>query len=445
MKIFFSGIGGSGVSALASFMADKGHKVLGSDRSFDMDKNHPVMLPLVAKGIEIVPQDGTGLDKTFDQIVFSTAVEKDLPEPKRAKELGIPVKMRPVFLAELVASHQTFAVAGTSGKSTTSGMLAFMMKELGLAPNFIGGGRVSQFKSASNLGNAISGESKILVAEACESDGSIVSYHPEVTLLLNLDLDHQSVDKTAKMFAVLAKQTRRKVILNADDKELEKIGLLDVATFGIEKKADYRAENLKLQPLASDFRVQGVDFTLNLPGKYNVYNAIACLAALGEYGVPLKDCAKPLAAFKGIDRRFDVYFDDGKSLVVDDFAHNPHKIASMMQMAQKVRPAITYIFQPHGFAPTRLMKNEYIEAFSKNLRPTDTALFLPIFYVGGTVAKDISSDDLAQGVKAGGKTAATATRETILAKAKPGESYIVFGARDESLASFAETLAKKIR
>ncbi|HEY8278136.1 MAG TPA: Mur ligase domain-containing protein, partial [Bdellovibrionota bacterium] len=110
MKIFFSGIGGSGVSALASFMADKGHEIYGSDRSFDTDKSHPAMGPLKAKGVKLVPQDGKALDKTFDLIVFSTAVEKDQPEPKRASELGIPVKLRPAFLADLVAEHKTFAL-----------------------------------------------------------------------------------------------------------------------------------------------------------------------------------------------------------------------------------------------------------------------------------------------------------------------------------------------
>lgn len=445
MKIFFSGIGGSGVSALASFMADKGHKIVGSDRSFDSDKNHPAMLSLLAKGIEITPQDGSGIDSSFDQIVFSTAVEKDLPEPKRAKELGIPIKMRPAFLAEIVASHQTFAVAGTSGKSTTSGMLAYLMKEIGLAPNFIGGGRVTQFKSTSNLGNAITGDSKILVAEACESDGSIVSYYPEFTLLLNLDLDHQSVEKTAKMFQIIAKQTKRKVLMNADDTELAKIGLLDFASFSIENSSDYRVENLKLQPLSSSFTMRGVEFILNLPGKYNVYNAAACLAALGEFGVALKECVKPLAAFKGIERRFDVYLDNGKSLVVDDFAHNPHKIASMMEMSHAVRPAITYIFQPHGFAPTRMMKNEYIAAFAQSLRANDRLLVLPIYYVGGTVAKDISSEDIAAGVRASGKQAQACLREDILAKVKSGEAYIVFGARDESLGQFASAIAKVMR
>ncbi len=444
MKIFFSGIGGAGVSALASFMADQGHTILGSDRSFDTDKNHPAYAPLVAKGVKIFPQDGSGIDGSLDLVVFSTAVEKDLPEPKRASELGIKVKTRPQFLADLVASYETFAIAGTSGKSTTSGMLAFMMKELGLAPSFIGGGRVPQFKSASNVGNAISGTSKLLVVEACESDGSIVDYRPMCSVLLNLDLDHHSVEKTAGMFTVLARNTSKKVIVNADDAHLAALGL-KAATFAIDEKADYRAENLVLKPLSSEFTVRGVKFTARLPGRYNVYNALACLAALVEHGVKLVDCVKPLESFRGIERRFDVHTDDGKSFVMDDYAHNPHKIASMMQMATKIRDSITYIYQPHGFAPTRMMKKEYIASFAANLRPADKLLLLPIFYVGGTVAKDISSKDIADGVVAAGKRADVASREDILAKARIGDSYIVFGARDESLSDFAESLAKKLR
>lgn len=445
MNIFFSGIGGSGVSALASFMADTGHNVSGSDRSFDLDKSHPAYAPLVSKGVKIVPQDGNGIDAAVDLVVFSTAVETNLPEPKRAAELGIKMQTRPEFLAGLVASHRTFAVAGTSGKSTSAGLLAYMMKELGLEPNFIGGGRVSQFKNGGNLGNAIAGKSNLLVVEACESDGSIVSYKPEFSILLNLDLDHHSIEKTAQMFLVLAQNTAKKLILNFDDFHLQNLKLKNAVTFSIDAKSDYCAENIQLSPLSSEFTLRGVRFKLNLPGRYNIYNALACLSTLAEFGISLIDCVKPLENFRGVDRRFDVYLNDGKSFVMDDFAHNPHKIESMMQMSQKIRSRINYIFQPHGFAPTRLMKKEYIEAFAKNLRQEDRLFILPIFYVGGTVAKDISSEDLANGVSGLGKSAAAASREEILTKLKLGESYIVFGARDESLSDFAKSISNKLQ
>lgn len=445
MKIFFSGIGGSGVSALASFMAEKGHEVCGSDRSFDLDKSHPAYAPLIAKGVKIVPQDGSGIDASFDLVVFSTAVEKDLPEPRRAAELKLAVQTRPEFLAGLVASHKTFAVAGTSGKSTSSGLLAFMMRELGLAPNFVGGGRVSQFKEHGGLGNSAAGDSDLLVVEACESDGSIVSYKPEFSLLLNLELDHHSVEKTALMFRTLAKNTAKKMILNADDTNLRGLAIPNVATFGLDSaSADYHAENVQAKPLSSEFFLRGVRFQVNMPGRYNVYNALACLATLSEFGVPLEKCVKPLETFRGVDRRFDVYLNNAQSFVMDDYAHNPHKIESMMGMASQIKDEICYIYQPHGFAPTRMMKQEYIEAFAKGLRASDRLILLPIFYVGGTVAKDISSDDLARGVTALGKKASVGSREDILAKARAGENYVVFGARDESLADFAQSIARKI-
>ncbi|HXW68643.1 MAG TPA: Mur ligase domain-containing protein, partial [Dissulfurispiraceae bacterium] len=132
LKIFFSGIGGSGVSAIASFMADKGHIVAGSDRSFDVNPAHPLYQILKSKNIAIVPQDGSGLDSSFDFAVFSTAVEADQPEVIKAIHIGIPIRTRPEYLAKIVAGFKTIAVAGTSGKSTTAGMLAFLMQRLGM-------------------------------------------------------------------------------------------------------------------------------------------------------------------------------------------------------------------------------------------------------------------------------------------------------------------------
>ncbi|MEW6602928.1 MAG: Mur ligase domain-containing protein, partial [Nitrospirota bacterium] len=219
LKIFFSGIGGSGMSAIACFMADRGHTVVGSDRAFDQNPFHTFYRGLTSKGITIVPQDGTGMDQSFDFAVFSTAVEPG-PEFVKAKSMGIPVKTRPEYLNEIVREFRTIAVAGTSGKSTTSGMLAFFMERLGLKPNFIGGGRVKQFRTDTNPGNSISGDSDWLVIEACESDGAIVNYEPLHSVLLNLALDHHSVAETADMFEALMGNAAEKVILNADDLHL---------------------------------------------------------------------------------------------------------------------------------------------------------------------------------------------------------------------------------
>src|SRR4030042_1689363 len=157
LKIFFSGIGGSGVSAIACFMADRGHTVTGSDRSFEAKPKHPLYKILNSNGITITPQDGKGIDSSFDFVVFSTAVEHDRPEFIKAKTLGLPMKTRPEYLAELTSEFKTIAVSGTSGKSTTAGLLAFLIQRLGMKPNFIGGGRVKKFKTDKQPGNSLTG------------------------------------------------------------------------------------------------------------------------------------------------------------------------------------------------------------------------------------------------------------------------------------------------
>ena len=446
LKIFFSGIAGSGMSAIAGFMAEKGHIIFGSDRGFDRDPGNQLKKIFQSMGITILPQDGNGIDGSFDLAVFSTAVERGHPEATRAGSLGIPVKTRPEYLADITRSFSTIAVAGTSGKSTASGLLAFLMKRLGLEPNFLGGGRVKQFKSLSNPGNFLTGNSSRLVIEACESDGTIVNYAPEHTIILNLDLDHHTIDKTARMFEILVKNTSGKIFINADDSNLNEIQKKDAITFSINKPSHYKAEGITYHPFSTDFSINGIRFSLSLPGEYNLYNALSCIALLSETGTPHDMIASALPEFNGIERRFDIYLNDGNNLVIDDYAHNPHKISSLMKTVKKLRGKICYVFQPHGFGPTRLMKNEYITAFSENLRDADHLILLPIYYAGGTASKDISSYDLADGVSAQGRSVEVArSREDILKRVHEHKTYIIFGARDETLSGFAKETAEALQ
>jgi UDP-N-acetylmuramate--alanine ligase len=446
VKIFFSGIGGSGVSAIAGFMADKGHTVAGSDRVFDLDPRNPVCSRLRGQGIAVVPQDGAGIDGSFDFAVFSTAVERDNPDFVKVQERGVPVKTRPEYLAEIAAAFKTVAVAGTSGKSTTSGMLAFLMERLGMGPNFIGGGRVKQFKTLRNSGNFLSGTSDMLVIEACESDGSLVRYRPEHTLLLNLALDHHSIAETADMFTALSGNTSGLVIVGGDDQNLASCGIKDTIQFTIDRKSPYQASDIEYAPFKTAFRVNGTKFEISLPGQHNVYNALACIAFLSERGVGAGEISRVLRDFSGIERRFDIHLNDGGRLVVDDYAHNPHKIANLMETVKKISGRACYVFQPHGYGPTRLMREGYIEIFSSHLRETDCLKVLPVYYAGGTASKDISSNDIAAPVREAGKNAeAVGSRNEIVAMTKEWESYVVFGARDESLSLLAEEIAEDIQ
>jgi len=446
-RIFFSGIGGSGLSAIAGFTALRGFSVSGSDRLFDSNPGNRISGLLKSLGIKIFPQDGSGLDKPQDLVIFSTAVEKDNPDLIRAVEKRIPLMSRPQYLADLVSGFSTIAVAGTSGKSTVSGMLAFLMQELGMDPNFLGGGRVKHFRSALNAGNYLAGGSHTLIVEACESDGSIVHYKPVYSVILNLDLDHHPVDETAVMFERLHENTSGRVVVGADDPNLMSLGFRNTRTFSIDRESDYKATDVEYSPRETVFRVKGVKFRTLLPGRHNLYNSLACIALLSEMDLPLGRIAKKLPEFRGIERRFDVHLDDDRYLVLDDYAHNPHKIASLMHTLKQMSKRICYIFQPHGFGPVRLMKDGYIDVFSRNLREGDILILLPIYYAGGTASRDISSRDLAEGISSSGRVVVAVNDRSEIFGLLPGgwDSFAVFGARDDSLSCLTEEIAKQLR
>ncbi len=446
MKVFFSGIGGSGVSAIAGFLADKGHYVVGSDRLFDLNPDHPVSRKLKANGISIVRQDGGGIDDRFDLAIFSTAVEKDASEFRTAEGLGVPVKTRPDYLNEIVSQYRTIAVAGTSGKSTVAGMLAFLMKKMDMEPNYIGGGRVRQFTTSRNAGNYITGDSDILVIEACESDGTIVNYMPAFSIITNLDLDHHSIEETASMFSRLSENTSGYVITGSDDKNLALCNIRNAIKFSIDNRSEYQARDIEYHPLKTLFKVNGSKFEISLPGRHNLYNALACIAFLAEFGIPLGRISEVLPEFSGIARRFDLHLNNGGYLVVDDYAHNPHKIFSLMRTMQRISNKVCYIFQPHGYGPTTLMKDGYIRVFAENLRASDHLVLLPVYYAGGTASKEISSRDLAVAIQAeGGSAEVIEDRGKILDLLRGWDSYVVFGARDDSLSDLAEDIADRLR
>ena len=192
------------------------------------------------------------------------------------------------------------------------------------------------------------------------------------------------------MFQSLIGNTSGIVVMNGDDDNLRKLGIEEAVTFSLKGH--------------SDFTVQGVRFRLSLPGRHNLLNALSCIALLDRMGVSLVDIGAVLHEFEGIERRFDIVLNDGERLVVDDYAHNPHKISALTETMSTIKDRVCYIFQPHGFGPTKMMKKEYIDTFARGLRDSDHLILLPIYYAGGTAGRDISSADLANGVRSGGKS-----------------------------------------
>jgi len=443
-NIFFSGIAGSGVSALALFMALKGHNVSGSDRQFDSGSGMDMKNSLEAAGIAITPQDGSGITQGLDLMVMSTAVEADRPEVLRARELGLSIMTRPEFLVSLSSGYKSIAVAGTSGKSTASGMLAFALDRLGAAPNYISGGKVKDFRTPQNPGNVLSGDADWLVMEADESDGSIVNYTPYCSVIANLSLDHNPVDETATMFRQLVMNTSGRVILNADEQKLMGLGADKALSYSVNNpSADLRAEDITMEGLNCAFSIKGQAFNLNQPGLHNIYNALAAISVLHFMEFGLDRISEAIAPFKGIERRFDVHLEKDGLMVIDDYAHNPHKIGALMRTISGISDRACYIFQPHGFGPLKLMLNEYADTFKSHLREQDMLFILPVYYSGGTAKCDIGPRDLAA------LCGATPLEDrdsliSFISNVQPYDCYAVLGARDDSLRILAGEIAGKL-
>lgn len=436
--IHFVGIGGAGMSALAQIHALDGSPATGSDRDFDLGRGAGLRAKLSALGVRLFPQDGSAITRETDLVVLSTAIEDSNPEIAAAKALGVPLMHRSEFLARYVSEIRTIAVTGTSGKSTVVAMIFEILEAAERGPSVITGGSLIALQKRGLTGNAFRGKLELLIVEADESDGSLVNYKPAVGVFLNLTKDHLEVSALREIFLRFRANVAT-ALVNADDSALADIRA-DVS-FGL-SSGSVHAEDLKLSAAGSMFRVKDVSFTLPVPGRHNAENALAAIAACLNEGVSLDDCSRALASFQGVARRFQSLGTARGVEVVDDFAHNPAKIAATLTAARLRARRILAVYQPHGFAPTRHLKNELIAAFAEGLRPDDRLWLPDIYYVGGTASKDISSNDVVAPLRAKGLNAfhipdRAAITALIAAEAKEGDLVIVMGARDPSLSDFA--------
>ncbi|HNT96771.1 MAG TPA: Mur ligase domain-containing protein [Elusimicrobiales bacterium] len=442
----FAGIGGFGMSALAQTRAMAGLPATGSDRDFDAGRNPETRAALEKLGIRIFPQDGSGV-KGAAKVVASTAVENSNPDLARAAELGVPVLHRSELLAEHVNSSRAVAVAGTSGKSTVAAMIFEILDFAGLKPSIITGGALLSLKERGLLGNAFAGPSDLLVIEADESDGTVARYRPALGVLLNITRDHKEVEELRGIFSAFAANCGR-FLACADDPEASVIS--PAAGFFGRSAAEPVFSDPRPGLFESRFRLGGVEFSVPAPGDYSIDNAVAAAAACSRLGVDLKTCASALARFKGVARRFNVLGRAGGVTVIDDFAHNPAKIAAVLS-ALRLRKGgrVLALFQPHGFTPARLMRRELPGVLSASLSPGDEVFFPDIYYAGGTVARDISSADLAADAAAAGLKARHLPDRgriaaEVVAAARPGDIVIVMGARDPGLPALARDILAEL-
>jgi len=449
--VFFIGIAGTGMSAIAQWLAEAGFQVSGSDRYFLPEVFNDTRNKLELLGIRCFIQNGEGISTATDLVVVSTAVEDNVPEVQKAKQLNIPIFKRSELLALVAASKKTIAIGGTSGKSTTCAMLFDILQYAGENPGIISGAGLVSIMKEGRIGNAKAGSGEWMVIEADESDGSIVQYKPEVGVLLNVDKDHKEMDALIEIFREFRNNTQRLFIVNQSQPGARQLSRNKAQDFSGDPNfpAGYQASGFNQQGLAISFRINGVGFTLNTVGKHNMENALAASAVASQLGVDLTTCAEALKSYEGIYRRHQVLGKKHGVWVIDDYAHNPVKCAVSIEACQAIAPKVIAWFQPHGYGPTRFLRHDFVTEISRVLRPNDEIWMSEIFYAGGTATKDISAGDLICDLKTLGKPAFFAEdRNTFLEAVRPHLTsdcvLLLMGARDPSLENFAKQVWEQL-
>lgn len=447
---YFIGIAGAGMTALAQYLKGIGKDVSGSDRFFVQGQSNETRDKLEAEGIHCYMQDGEGITADIDLVVASTAIEDTVIEIQKAKQLNIPVMRRSEMLALIAASKKTIAVAGTSGKSTTSAMLFDILEYAGYEPSIISGAGLISLIKQGKIGNAKVGKGEWLVIEADESDGSIVQYKPEIGLLMNVDKDHQEIDELMRLFSIFKNNSKYFSVnqSHALTRKLSQDIQQDFST-DTENYAGYVATDFRQEGLRTHFKIRDVDFELNLVGKHNMENALAAVTIANGIGVALSACAIALRNYEGIYRRHQVYGNKHGVWFIDDYAHNPVKCAAAIEACQPIAAKVVAWFQPHGYKPTKFLREDFGKEITRVLRPQDEIWMSEIFYAGGTAIKDISSNDLINDLKKLGNSAFfVEDRDNFIETVRPHLTsdcvLLLMGARDPSLEEFAKKIWEQL-
>lgn len=441
---FFIGIAGTGMSALAQYLQGVGKTVSGSDRYFKEGEFNDTKQKLREAGISCFLQDGSGITNETDLVVVSTAIEDSVYEVQKAKELTIPILKRSELLALIAKSKKTIAIGGTSGKSTTTAMLFAILEKAGWEPSIISGAGLTSIIKEGKIGNAKVGKGEWLVIEADESDGSIVQYKPEIGVLLNIDKDHKEIDSLMEIFTVFRNNSKQ-FIVNQSHSLAKKLSVDNRLDFSTDQniRAGVVAKKFIQHGFSIQYSIDNISFSLNAIGRHSMENATAAIAVANQIGVRLETCAEALKTYEGIYRRHQVYGNKNGAWLIDDYAHNPAKCAASIMACQPVAEKVIAWFQPHGFAPTKFLRHDFVEEISKALRPQDEIWMSEIFYAGGTTTKDISANDLINDLKAKGCNAFfTGNRNDLVTEVRPHLTnncvLLLMGARDPSLEQFAQ-------
>ena len=424
----FVGVAGVGMSAVAQAVLWQGCAVSGSDRHLDCGLDLAVLKKLSSAGIKLHPQDGSGIDPRLNAVVVSTAIEEDNPDLIAARELDIPVMHRSEILSRLVRDNRCVAIAGTSGKSTVTGMVGWILDRLGLDPNVVNGAQVLNWMSENTIGNTRNGNSDLWVIEADESDKSLLNYHPEHAVITNMSADHFDLEETVSLFRQFASQVEKGAV-----------GALSGKPYMTDFEPEVHADS-------SSFTIDGTEFYIPLPGAYNAENALHAIMLCRKLGLNLEEIAMALSEFKGIHRRLEKVGSSGNITVIDDYAHNPAKIRASLNAVSHYCRAVHLIWRPHGYRPLRTMLDELTSTFTDLIGEKDQLIILPVHDAGGTADRSIGSEALVSALQKKGVRATETSPEKAIEittkSAKKGDVIITMGARDPGLPALAKAVAK---
>jgi UDP-N-acetylmuramate--alanine ligase len=449
--VHFIGIGGYGMSAIAKVLLELGYKVTGSDLA-----QQELTEKLAAKGAQVYIGHEADNVQGADLVVYSTALSKDNVEMIRAEQLNIPILHRSEMLARLMNARKGVAVAGAHGKTTTSSMISLVLEKCGKDPTFIIGGEIMNVGS-----NAKAGNGDYVIAEADESDGSFLKYHPHLAIVTNIEADHlehydSDFNKLRQAYAQFLSQVGEggKAIVSGDDPYLREMLpslLSDTITFGIDQESDYTAYDIELGDRKVRFQVRRGGESLgpvqlSVPGKHNVYNALAALITCIEAGLTFREAADAITEFSGAKRRFQVLGETDGILVIDDYAHHPTEIQATISAAKATGKRIIAVFQPQRYTRTFYLFEQFSHAFPEADEVIITDIYSP---AGEKQIEGITSEKLVELIRKNSNEHVRyiPTKEEVLTdlagRVTSGDLVITMGAGD--IWKAADGLAKLLR
>ena len=381
--------------------------------------------------------------------MVSAAIEGSIPDVKAAKEERIEILTRAQLLAEIFHdSKASIGIAGTSGKTTVTGMVATVLSELDCKPTVMNGGQVKNLENT-QLGKGVNfliGKGDVFVSEMDESDKSIELFSPTISVLNNISIDHMTMDELKKLFGDFVFRADR-AVLNLDEENTASLKRPENAiTFSLENsEATLYVTNIQLSEGGCSFDMNGIAVKLNVPGRHNISNALATLGVVMALNLDIEAACQALAKFSGIKRRMETVGVKNGVTVIDDFGHNPDKIAAGLATAKQNGARIIAMFQPHGFTPLRLMGDEILQSFKTHFTKNDILIMPEVYYAGGTVDRSVTARDIIGKAKAISLNAHWFEKRAeiipfITEQAKSGDKIMIMGARDDTLSDFAKEI-----